>query len=105
MLSWTSSSKPLSAVELASDRSIRRNASQAQGPDFIAPKRMHRWFAVLDSPDVQRRRSSELDLAPFQVADFRCPQAPRAAVIRQRAPFVVMASQRGRQCFIFIEIT
>jgi hypothetical protein len=30
---------------------------------------------------------------------------PRAAVIRQRSPFVVVASHRGRQYFIFIEIT
>ena len=45
-------------------------AQLAQCSDFVAPKRVDARLAILDAPDVQRSRSAELDLRPFQIADF-----------------------------------
>jgi hypothetical protein len=50
-------------------------AKLAQRPNLIATKRMHRGLAILDTPDMQGSRSPQLDLRPFQIADFGSPQA------------------------------
>ena|SRR6476660_4895874 len=40
-------------------------AQLAQCPDFITAQRVNAGLAVLDAPDVQRRRPAELDLRPL----------------------------------------
>src|SRR5215475_2955678 len=43
----------------------------AQSADLIAPNRMNAWHAALGSADMQPALV-ELDLMPFQAADFAC---------------------------------
>ena len=42
--------------------------------DLVAPKPMHRRLAVLNAADVQRSRTAELDLRPFQIAELGSPK-------------------------------
>jgi hypothetical protein len=65
-------------------------AQFAQCPDFFAANRVNARLAILDAPDVQRGRPAELDLRPFQVADFTSPQpVPERDQDQGRVPVTV----------------
>jgi hypothetical protein len=46
------------------------SAQLAQRSHLVAAERMCRGLSVLGSTQVQRRRSAELDLRPFQIGDL-----------------------------------
>jgi hypothetical protein len=52
----------------------RPDSPQSRTYARVAAKRVNTRLAVLHAPDVQRGGSVELDLRPFQVADFTSPQ-------------------------------
>ena len=57
---------------------------------------MHRRLAVLGAADVQRGRSAELDLRPFQIADLDRPEAMPEGDQDQRGVPVTVAAIPGR---------
>jgi hypothetical protein len=64
-------------------------------PDLLATQRMHARLSILGSPHMQRCRPAELNLGPFQVADFRCPQAMPEGDQDQRCVTVTVATIPG----------
>jgi hypothetical protein len=69
-----------------------KRRSLPQCPQFIAPNRVSRGLAILHAADMQRRRSAELDLGPFQVGNLRRPKPMAERHEDERGIAVTVAS-------------
>ena len=84
---------PLSSKHKAAVRKLP--AQFAKCSDFVATKRVNAWLAILDAPDVERCGPAELDMAPFQIANLRGPEAvPKGGQDQGRVPVPVATLAR-----------
>src|SRR6185437_8140915 len=75
------------ALSLEDTVALGFGMKRPESAHLVAAERVNARLAILDPADMQGRRSAELHLRPFQVADFRSPQAmPEGNQHRRRVP-------------------